>query len=113
MGWWNAKFSFSFWRLVTAIRTGGGNPQLVGDPTWTPLAATPAHPEYPAAHGCVTGAVSTILAGYFGTHKVQFSADSLVTPTTHTYDNTNDLMQVVEAAPLYARFHHHHSLVEG
>src|SRR5712671_4335691 len=65
IGCWNAKYSFSFWRPVTAIRAGGGNPNLAGDPAWTPLAATPAHPEYPAAHGCVTGAVSTILAGYF------------------------------------------------
>ena len=113
IGCWNAKFSFSFWRPVTAIRAGGGNPQLAGDPAWTPLAATPAHPEYPAAHGCVTGAVSEILAGYFGTQKVQFSVDSLVTHTTHTYDSTNDLMQEVEAARIYAGFHYHHSVVEG
>jgi hypothetical protein len=113
IGCWNAKFSFSFWRPVTAIRAGGGNPQLTGDPAWTPLAATPAHPEYPAAHGCVTGAVSTILAGYFGTPDVQFSVDSLVTHTTHTYDSTNDLMKEVEAARIYAGFHYHHSVVEG
>src|SRR6266853_1514517 len=113
IGCWNAKYSFSFWRPVTAIRVGGGNPQLTGDPTWTPLGATPAHPEYPAAHGCVTGAVSAILAGYFGTRKVQFSVDSLVTHTTHTYDNTNDLMEEVEAARTYAGFHYHHSVVEG
>jgi hypothetical protein len=113
IGCWNAKFSFSFWRPVTAIRAGGGNPQLTGDPAWTPLAATPAHPEYPAAHGCVTGAVSAILAGYFGTQKMQFSVDSLVTHTTHTYDSTNDLMREVEDARIYAGFHYHHSVVEG
>jgi hypothetical protein len=113
IGCWNAKFSFSFWRPVTAIRAGGGNPQLTGDPAWTPLANTPAHPEYPAAHGCVTGAVSTILAGYFGTQRVQFSVDSLVTHTTHTYDSANDLMKEVEAARVYAGFHYHHSVVEG
>src|SRR5260370_35937312 len=77
------------------------------------LAATPAHTEYPAAHGCVTGAVSTILAGHFGSQKVQFSVDSLVTHTTHTYDSTNDLMKEVEAARIYAGFHYHHSVVEG
>ena len=113
IGCWNAKYSFSFWRPVTAIRAGGGNPHLIGDPSWAPLGATPAHPEYPAAHGCVTGAVSTILAGYFGTQKMQFSVDSLVTHTTHTYDSTNDLMQEVEAARIYAGFHYHHSVVEG
>src|SRR2546428_12314494 len=41
IGCWNAKFSFSFWRPVTAIRAGGGNPALTGDLLWTPLAATP------------------------------------------------------------------------
>jgi len=113
IGCWNAKFTFSFWRPVTAIRAGGGNPQLTGDPTWTPLGATPAHPEYPAAHGCVTGAVSTILEGYFGTPDVQFSVDSLVTHTTHTFATTNDLVKEVEAARIYAGFHYHHSVIQG
>ena len=41
----DAKYVYTFWRPVTAIRTGSVNP----DPTWTPLLATPRHPEYPAA----------------------------------------------------------------
>jgi len=82
IGCWNAKFTFSFWRPVTAIQAGGGNPALTADPTWLPLANTPSHPEYPAAHGCVTGAVSTILAGYFGTPDLTFTVDSKVTGKT-------------------------------
>ncbi len=113
IGCWNAKFSFSFWRPVTAIRAGGGNPALTGDPLWTPLGATPAHPEYPAAHGCVTGAVSTILASYFGTPNLQFSVDSLVTQTVHTFNSTGDLLVEVEDARIYAGFHYHHSVVQG
>ncbi|HET9036096.1 MAG TPA: vanadium-dependent haloperoxidase, partial [Myxococcaceae bacterium] len=49
---WDSKYSYSFWRPSTAIRAGGGNTSLIADPTWLPLANTPAHPEYPAAHGC-------------------------------------------------------------
>ena len=113
IGCWNAKFVFSFWRPVTAIRAGGGNPELMADPSWTPLANTPAHPEYPAAHGCVTGAVSTILRGYFGTPDVQFSVDSLVTHTTHNFSSTRDLMDEVEHARIYAGFHYHHSITQG
>jgi len=113
IGCWNAKFSFSFWRPVTAIRAGGGNPELTADPNWTPLANTPAHPEYPAAHGCVTGAVSTILNGYFGTPDVHFSVDSLVTHTTHSFSSTRDLMDEVEHARIYAGFHYHHSIIQG
>ncbi len=113
IGCWNAKFTFSFWRPVTAIQAGGGNPALTADPNWLPLAKTPSHPEYPAAHGCVTGAVSTILKGYFGTPNLAFSVDSLVTNTTHTFTSTTDLMHEVEDARIYAGFHYHHSVIQG
>lgn len=113
IGGWNAKFFFSFWRPVTAIRAGGGNFVLTADPGWLPLANTPNHPEYPAAHGFVTGVVSTILAGYFGTPNVRFSVDSLVTHTTHHFPSTTDLMHEVELARIYAGFHYHHSVIEG
>ena len=113
IGCWNAKFYFSFWRPVTAIQAGGGNSALTGDPTWLPLGTTPSHPEYPAAHGCVTGAVSTILAGYFGTPKVTFSVDSLITNTVHTFTSTGDLIHEVEDARIYAGFHYHHSVIQG
>ena len=113
IGCWNAKFSFSFWRPVTAVRAGGGNPALTADPNWSPLANTPAHPEYPAAHGCATGAVSTILADFFGSTDLQFSVDSLVTQTTHTFDSTKDLLSEVERARIYAGFHYHHSVIQG
>jgi len=113
MGCWNAKFFFSFWRPVTAIPAGGGNSALAADPTWLPLATTPAHPEYPAAHGCVTGAVATVLAGYFGSSNFTFSVDSLVTNTTHTFSSTDQLVSEVENARIYAGFHYHHSVVQG
>jgi hypothetical protein len=113
IGCWNAKFSFSFWRPVTAIPVGGGDPALSADPTWLPLANTPSHPEYPAGHACVTGAVSTILAGYFGTPKLIFSVDSLVTNTTHNFTGTSDLAHEVENARIYAGFHYHHSVIQG
>lgn len=113
IGCWNAKFTFSFWRPVTAIPVGGGNPALTADPNWLPLANTPSHPEYPAGHACVTGAVSTILKGYFGTPNLAFSVDSLVTHTTHNFTSPTNLMNEVEHARIYAGFHYHHSVLQG
>jgi hypothetical protein len=113
IGCWNAKYTYSFWRPVTAIRVGGGNPDLSADPNWTPLAITPSHPEYPSAHGSVTGAVSHLMAGYFRTREVHVVTDSLVTNTTHTFENTRDLFDEVFGARIYAGFHFHHSLVDG
>ena len=60
---WDAKYHYGFWRPVTAIRAGDtdGNPATAPDAGWIGLAVTPAHPEYPAAHGCWTGATARIL----------------------------------------------------
>lgn len=116
IGCWNAKFTYNFWRPVTAIRAGGANPELAADPNWTPLGTTPAHPEYPAAHGCVTGAVSSLISDYFGTRKVHVVADSLAFTDgihTHTLEDTRDLFKEVFWARIFAGFHYHHSLEDG
>jgi hypothetical protein len=117
IGCWNAKYHFSFWRPVTAIQNGGidGNPATVPDPTWMSLGTTPNHPEYPSAHGCLTGAVSGILKGYFGTPNVNFTVSSTFfnPPHVHTFSSTKDLEQEVEDARIYAGFHYHHSMVQG
>jgi hypothetical protein len=117
IGCWNAKYHFSFWRPVTAIPNGAidGNPATLPDPTWTPLGTTPNHPEYPAGHACFTGAVATILKGYFGTPLVNFTVSSTVftPPHVHTFDNTKELEEEVKNARIYAGFHYHHSVVQG
>ena len=116
IGCWNAKFTYNFWRPVTAIRAGGGNPDLIADPDWTPLGTTPAHPEYPAAHGCVTGAVSRLTRDYFGTRKVHVVVDSLAFSDgihTHVFDDTRDWFGEVFRARIYAGFHYQHSLEDG
>ena len=112
----DAKYTYSFWRPVTATIAGGGNSDLQADPAWLPLAATPTHPEYPAAHACASGAVSTLLAGYFGTTKVHFVADSTAFQDgvhTHTFEDSRDLIDEVFWARIYAGFHYYHSLRDG
>ena len=125
IGCFNAKYKFGFWRPVTAITAGGAGAalapfsspgDLVADPSWTPLAATPAHPDYPAAHGCVTGAVSTLIADFFGTTRVTVAVDSKAFTDglhQHTFTDTRDLMDEVFWARIYAGFHFHHSLEAG
>jgi len=117
IGCMNAKYHFSFWRPVTAIQNGGldGNSDTVPDPTWMSLGITPNHPEYPAAHGCVTGAVSEILEAYFGTPNVNFTVSSTVfsPPHAHTFGSTKDLEKEVGDARVYTGFHYHHSIVQG
>ena len=42
----DTKNHYNYWRPVTAIQTGDtdGNPDTIGDPTWTPLRPTPRGP---------------------------------------------------------------------
>ena len=110
---WDGKFTYSFWRPVTAIPAGGGNADLQADPAWMPLGVTPNHPEYPAAHGAITGSVTTAIAAFFGTTKVHVVMDSTAFTDgvhTHTYEDTRDWMDEVFWARIYAGFHFYHSL---
>src|SRR2546423_1698652 len=47
---WDAKYTYNFWRPVTAIRNGDqdGNDATERDAGWTSLIPTPLHPEYPS-----------------------------------------------------------------
>jgi len=115
IGCWNAKYQHSFWRPITAIRNGDidGNPATVPDPYWTPLANTPAHPEYPSAHGCFTGAVADSLRQYFGRSNFTFIVSSAVTHTVREIHSTWELEEEVQKARIYAGIHYRHSVVEG
>jgi len=114
---WNAKFTYNFWRPVTAIRAGGGNSEIMADGGWTSLATTPNHPEYPAAHGCVTGVSSSLVADLFGTAKVHVVVDNNTTFSdgvhTHTFDSTADWFEEVYWARILAGLHFHHSMEDG
>lgn len=115
IGCMNAKYTFSFWRPVTAIQNGeiDGNPDTVADPNWFPLATTPNHPEYPSAHGCVTGALAETLAAYFGTSNLPISVDSVITGTTRNFENIRDWETDVGNARIYAGFHYRFSVRQG
>ncbi len=125
IGCFNAKYKFGFWRPVTAIPIGGGSTDalpvtstdLTADPAWVPAGgATPGHPEYPAAHACITGSVSTLIADFFGTTRVTVGIDSKAFTDSvhqHTLTDTRDLMDEVFWARIYAGFHFYHSLEAG
>jgi hypothetical protein len=116
IGCFNAKYKYGFWRPATAIPAGGGNSDLMADSAWLPLGTTPAHPEYPAAHGCITGAVAPLIASFFRTTQVHILVDSKAfsgAVHSHTFEDTRDLMDEVFWARIYAGFHFHHSLEVG
>jgi hypothetical protein len=65
---WDAKYFYSFWRPVTAIRLADtdGNDDTSEDLSWTPLLVTPPFPEYTSGHSSASSAAATVLADFFG-----------------------------------------------
>ena len=103
---WESKFHYARWRPVTVIR-------LTDDPHWTPLAVTPNHPEYPAAHGAFTAALAEGLRQFFGTKDVTITLSSTVTGTTRTFYNTDDLLKEIVVARIYGGMHFRTSVEDG
>ena len=112
---WDSKFYYGRVRPVTIIRAGDtdGNAATDPDPNWTPLAVTPNHPEYPAAHGSVTSALAEALRQFFGTKDVTITLSSTVTGTSRTFYRTDDLVKEIIVARIYGGMHFRTSVVRG
>src|SRR6185437_8339122 len=83
---WDAKYTYSSWRPVTAIQLAGtdANSDTPADPNWAPLIVTPPFPEYPSAHSCVSGAATAVLSNVFGANT-SFSVSSAGLPGVVRY----------------------------
>jgi hypothetical protein len=65
---WDAKYTYKFWRPVTAIRNGDqdGNDATERDAGWTSFNPTPLHPEYPSQATFNAMIASAVLESVFG-----------------------------------------------
>ena len=112
---WEAKYYYSFWRPVTAIRLADtdGNPGTTVDPTWTPLLTTPAHPDYPSGHATVSRSAKSILTAYFG-DETGFSTTTEVLPgVTRNYSNFTQAVDEAFNARIYGGIHFRAACQDG
>ena len=90
---WESKYFYQFWRPITGIReadpgtgptgSGDGNPETLGDPTFSPLGApasnltgpnfTPPFPAYPSGHAVFGGALFETLRNFYGRDDIAFT----------------------------------------
>jgi hypothetical protein len=102
---WDAKYHYQFWRPVTAIR--------LEDPAWTPLVATPAHPEYTSGHSSINGAAATVLADYFG-EETPFLLSSQAAPVqVRFYPNFTAAVDEFADARVFAGIHFRTACEDG
>jgi hypothetical protein len=112
---WEAKYHYVFWRPVTAIPLADtdGNPATSPDPSWAPLFATPAHPEYPSGHSTVSGAAAVVLASLFG-EKRHFTMDNdLLIGVTRSFRSFTQALDEVRNARIFAGIHFRSACDDG
>jgi hypothetical protein len=109
------KYFYEFWRPITAIRAADtdGNPDTAADPTWDSLVTTPPAPDYPSGHSGQGGAMSEVLARFFG-DGVSFSTTSTTQPgVIRSFTSFSQAAKENANSRIYIGFHFRHATVEG
>jgi hypothetical protein len=112
---WEAKYSFVLWRPITAIPLADSddNPAPQADPTWTPLFATPAHPEYPTGHSTLSGAGAAVLARLFERNaRFTLNSNTLV-GVTRSFHGFEQALEEVKAGRIFAGIHFRSACDDG
>ena len=112
----DAKYTYNFWRPITAIRDAdlSGNMATPREASWLPLGDTPMHPEYPCARCITSSAVAVVLKSVFGNEIPEVSMTSATAPgITHTWTRVQDYADEVSVARVYAGFHYRFSTKIG
>jgi hypothetical protein len=107
----DAKYEHLFWRPQTAV-------SFTGDADWLSLLNTPNHPEWPSAHGCVTGALARVLANALGTKHIDVDiwgaeGGAGTLSTMRHFDTVSDLDDEITDARVWIGFHYRSSVTEG
>jgi len=87
IAFFDAKYTYQFWRPVTAIQMAGndGNTSTEPSSTWLPLTIkTAPDPAYPGAHSAISAAGAEVLRFYFGQRfTFDVTSESLAGVTRH------------------------------
>ena len=110
------KYSWEFWRPITAIRAADddGNPDTTGDATWDSLRGTPPAPDHTSGHSVDGAAMAEVLARFFGTDEVSFSTTSTTTPgVVRHFQSFSEAAEENGNSRVYVGFHFRHAVTEG
>ena len=79
---WDAKYTYNFWRPVTAIPNGDNdrNPATAADPDWNSFITIPPFPDYISGHSTFSGAAAAVLSLFYGTTRISFTTGSDALP---------------------------------
>jgi hypothetical protein len=105
---WQTKYNYNLVRPITYITN------VLGHSTWSPLLATPAHPEYSSAHATVSAANSEALTHVFGDdHPFTDRTFEYLGWPSRSYSSFRALGEEAGNSRLYAGIHYQNSINIG
>jgi hypothetical protein len=109
----DTKYTYNFWRPVTAIRAGNtdGNPATDGDPTWLPLLQTPPYPDYTCGLTTNAGTAVEVLRRYFGTDDIAYTFTAA--GSTRSYGSLSQAAAEAVDARVFAGIHFRTGCAQG
>jgi membrane-associated phospholipid phosphatase len=113
---WEGKYRHNFWRPITAIRRAGedANAGTTAEPEWDSWLIAPNFPEYPSGHSTFSMAAAEVIAGFYGTDAVSFSATSDSAPGERRYyDSLRGCAEEVGLSRIYGGIHFEFANREG
>ena len=114
---WDAKYTYNFWRPVTAIRNGDmdGNDATERDAAWTPLNPTPLHPEYPSQATINATVASAILESVFGpATAAPFTVTDIANPKrTRQFKNITEMVEEQKNVRVWGGVHYRTAITVG
>jgi membrane-associated phospholipid phosphatase len=116
IAFFDAKYTYQFWRPVTAIQMAAsdGNPGTEPNPTWLPLPTkTAPDPSYPGAHSAISAAGAEVLRFYFGQRfTFDVTSETLAGVTRH-FTSFTDAAQEAGLSRIYAGQHFRSDHIAG
>jgi hypothetical protein len=104
---WDDKARWLFWRPITAIREAASDGNAATEPQagWLPLINNPPYPDHPSGLTGVTSAMAESLEDFFRTDRIAFSAESLNSGTTRTFERFSEMTDEVVDARVWSGIH--------
>jgi hypothetical protein len=105
---WDAKYTYHFWRPVTAIAFV--EPQL----NWMSFIVTPPFPDYTSGHSTFSAAAATVLPLFFGTEDLPFTTGSDFLPGVYrSFSTCQDAAEEAALSRIYGGIHFRSASEDG
>jgi hypothetical protein len=105
---WDAKYTFDFWRPVTAIAFA--EPEL----NWMSFIVTPPFPDYTSGHSTFSAAAATVLPLFYGTEDLPFTTGSDFLPGVfRSFSTCFDAAEEAAASRIYGGIHFRSASEDG